>query len=232
LAQNAQIWRAVFNSALYVATGTALMLLTCVLAAYPLTYKSLPGRKFVNMFLLITMFFNGGLIPTFLLVLKLGMYNTPWALIIPGCYSVWYIILVKSYFSSIPETFREAARIDGANVYQIFASIYLPLSKPILAVIAVYSIVNIWNSWFPAMVYLPKMDWQPLQLYLRRMLVLSQQPTELMSPELAKQMLSREISNMQMKYAMIIFSSLPVLFTYPYFQKYFLKGVMLGSLKE
>jgi putative aldouronate transport system permease protein len=232
LIENSEIWRALANTIFYALAGMVLMLATSVLAAFPLTFKSLAGRKYLNTYLLITMFFSGGLIPSFLLILRLGMYDTPWALIIPGCFSVWNIILAKAYLSSIPETLREAAKIDGANVYQILLRIYLPLSTPILAVIAVYTIVGVWNSWFSAMVYLPHLPWQPLQLYLRRMLVLSQVPEQLMSPEAMKEIIQKQISYAQLKYAMIIFSSLPVLFTYPFFQKYFMKGIMLGSLKE
>jgi putative aldouronate transport system permease protein len=232
LAFDPKIWRAFANTVLYAISGTILMLCTSVLGAFPLTFKGLPGRKIVNTYLLITMFFSGGLIPSFLLVLRLGMYDSPWALIIPGCFSVWNIILVKSYFSTVSETLREAARIDGANVYQILFRIYLPLSAPILAVIAVYTIVGAWNSWFSALVYLPHTDWQPLQMYLRRMLVLSNSPAQLLSPEAAREMAERRLSYAQLKYAMIIFTSLPVLFTYPFFQKYFMRGIMLGSLKE
>jgi putative aldouronate transport system permease protein len=226
------IWRSFANTVLYAVSGTILMLATSVLGAFPLTYRNLKGRKYINIYLLITMFFSGGLIPSFLLILRLGLYDTPLALIIPGCFSVWNIILVKSYFSSIPETLREAAKIDGADVYQTLVKVYLPLSTPILAVIAVYSILGNWNSWFSALVYLPHLDWQPLQLYLRRMLVLLQNPVEMMSPETAREMARRQLSYAQIKYAMIIFTSLPVLFTYPFFQKYFLRGIMLGSLKE
>jgi putative aldouronate transport system permease protein len=232
LVMDPRIWRSYANTALYALSGMGLMLLTSVLGAFPLTFKSLAGRKYVNTYLLITMFFSGGLIPSFLLILKLGIYNTPWAIIIPGCFSVWNIILVKSYFSSIPETLREAARIDGANVYQILLRVYLPLSSPILAVIAVYTIVGVWNSWFSALVYLPGLDWQPLQLYLRRMLIMAQSPVQMMAPAAAQEMAERQLAYAQLKYAMIIFSSLPVLFAYPFFQKYFMRGIMLGSLKE
>jgi putative aldouronate transport system permease protein len=227
-----RIWRYFANTVMYAISGMILMLITSVLGAFPLTFKSLIGRKYINTYLLITMFFSGGLIPSFLLILRLGMYDTPLALIIPGCFSVWNIILTKSYLSSIPETLREAAKIDGANVYQILFRIYLPLSIPILAVIAVYTVVGVWNSWFSALVYLPHVDWQPLQLYLRRMLTLAQAPTEVMSADAAREMAERQLSYAQLKFAMIIFSSLPVLFAYPFFQKYFMKGIMLGSLKE
>jgi putative aldouronate transport system permease protein len=232
LVGDSKIWRAFGNTVMYAISTTILMLITSVLGAFPLTYKSLIGRKYVNTYLLITMFFSGGLIPSFLLIMKLGMYDSPLALIIPACFSVWNIILTKAYLSSIPETLREAAKIDGANVYQILLRIYFPLSTPILAVVAVYTIVATWNSWFSALVYLPHLDWQPLQLYLRRMLVVSQNPQDMMRAEEVKRMLELQLSYAQLKYAMIIFSSLPVLFTYPFFQKYFMKGIMLGSLKE
>jgi putative aldouronate transport system permease protein len=232
LLRDNSIWRSLANTIMYTVATTVLMLVTCVLSAFPLTYKRLPFRKYINMYLLITMFFSGGLIPGFLLILKLGIYNTPLALIIPSCFSVWNIILVKSYFSTVPETLREAARIDGADVYQILARIYVPLSGPILAVIAVYTIVGTWNSWFSAMIYLPSPVWQPLQLFLRRVLIDSTVPNTFMSAEALKEMMERRLTFAQLKYALIIFTSLPVLFTYPFFQKYFIKGVMLGSLKE
>jgi putative aldouronate transport system permease protein len=227
-----KIWRFFANTVMYAVSGMVLMLITSVLGAFPLTFKSLIGRKYINTYLLITMFFSGGLIPAFLLILRLGIYDTPLALIIPSCFSVWNIILTKSYLSTIPETLREAAKIDGANVYQILLRIYLPLSIPILAVIAVYTVVGVWNSWFSALVYLPHVDWQPLQLYLRRMLVNAEAPAQVMSPDAAKELAALRLSYVQVKYAMIIFSSLPILFSYPFFQKYFMKGIMLGSLKE
>ena len=140
---------------------------------------------------------------------------------------------MKAFFSSIPEGMREAAKIDGAGILRILKDVYLPLSKPILAVISVYTIVGTWNSWFSALVYLPRTDWQPLQLFLRRILVEStRQVTEILTPELAAEMMRKQMSGAQLKYAMIIFTTLPILFTYPSFQKYFVKGVMLGSLKE
>jgi putative aldouronate transport system permease protein len=232
LVTNSSMWRAYGNTILYASTTTLLMLATSFLGAFPLTLKGLAGRKYLNMYLLITMFFSGGMISTFLVIMRLGMYNKPLALVIPACFSVWNIILVKAYLSTIPETLREASEIDGANIYQILLRIYLPLSTPILAVISVYTVVGVWNSWFSAMVYLPKLDWQPLQLYLRRMLIVGQQPAQFLSAEAAKEMFDRQLAYAQLKYAMIIFSSLPVLFTYPFFQKYFMKGIMLGSLKE
>lgn len=228
-----EMWRAYLNTILYTGPTTVLMLATSVMVAYPLTYKRLMGRKYINMFLLIPMYFSGGMIPTFLVMTKLGMYGSPLSQIIPACFSVWNIILMKAFFSSIPEGLREAAKIDGGGVMCILKDIYLPLSKPILAVISVYTIVGTWNSWFSALIYLPRTEWQPLQLFLRRILVEStRRVTEVLSPEMAAEMVRKQMSGAQLKYAMIIFTSLPILFTYPFFQKYFVKGVMLGSLKE
>lgn len=231
--ENAKMWRAYANTILYASVNTILILITCCLGAYPLTYKGLVGRKWVNIFLIIPMYFGGGLIPTFLLITRLGMYNSPLALIIPSCVSIWYIILTKSYFSSLPHSLREAAKIDGANNYQILLQIFLPMSKPIMAVIAVYTIVGVWNAWFSASVYLPTMDWQPLQLYLRRVLVnLSNELVQDLGKENAEMIARQKLSSIQMRYALIIFSTLPIMCVYPFFQKHFVKGVMLGSLKE
>lgn len=230
---DARLWRSYLNTFLYVVGNTVLMLVTSVMAAYPLTYKKLYARKFITFFLLVPMYFGGGLIPTFLLITKLGLYNNPWVMIIPTCFSIWNIILVKSYFNTIPESLREAARIDGANNYQILSRIFLPASKPILAVISVYTIVGVWNSWFNANVYLPTEEWQPLQMYLRRVLVQQNiNVTTDMGPEAAAAAAMQNLSNIQMRYAMIIFTTLPVLLVYPFLQKYFVQGVMLGSLKE
>ena len=233
LAGDGEMWRAYLNTILYTVPTTALMLVTSVLIAYPLTYKHLAGRKFVNMFLLIPMYFSGGMIPAFLLITKLKLYGSPLSQVLPVCFSIWNIILMKAFFSSIPEGLREAAKIDGAGVIPILTNIYLPLSKPILAVISVYTIVGRWNSWFDALIYLPKTEWQPLQLFLRRILVEStRQVTDVLDPQMAAEMVKKQMSGAQLKYALIIFTTLPVLFTYPFFQKYFVKGVMLGSLKE
>ena len=171
LVRDSSMWRAYANTILYILPTTLIMLATCVMAAFPLTVKGLRFRRFINTYLLIPMYFSGGMIPSFLLIVKLGLYDHPLSQILPACFSIWNIILTKAYLSSIPEALREAARIDGANAYQTLLQVYLPMSKPILAVIAVYTIVGVWNSWFNAMVYLPHTTWQPLQLYLRRVLV-------------------------------------------------------------
>lgn len=140
---------------------------------------------------------------------------------------------MKAYFRSIPDSLSEAAKIDGAGLIQVFTKIMIPLGKPIFAVVAVYTIVGVWNSWFNAMLYLPHTEWQPLQMYLRRVLIESTQSLkQVMDAATAREFAMKQLSNAQLKYAMIIFTSLPVLCTYPFFQKYFVKGMVLGSLKE
>lgn len=168
---DARIWMSYRNTILYALTQMVLMLLVCGSAAYALSYKNLKGRRVINTYLLIPMYFSGGIIPLFLLILNLGIYNTPWALILPGAYSIWYTILIKAYFGSIPESMREAAMIDGASVYQIFGKIYIPLAKPILAVVALYTVIGVWNEWYKASLFITDQSLQPLQLYLRRILV-------------------------------------------------------------
>ena len=233
LVKDAKMWRAYANTFLYVVCNTILVVTTCTLVAYGLSYKNLIGRKFLTMFLLVPMYFSGGMIPHFLLIMKLGLYDSPLSQIIPAAFSIWDIILVRSFFRTIPDSLVDAAKIDGAGILQVLTNVFLPLGKPIFAVIAVYTIVGTWNSWFNAMIYLPHTDWQPLQLHLRRVLVSSSQMlSQVMDQAAAKEAAAKALSNAQLQYAMIIFTSLPVLAAYPFFQRYFVKGMVLGSLKE
>lgn len=232
-----KLWICYGNTVIYAGVCCIGMLITCAMAAYPLTSPYLVGKGVMVIFLLIPMYFGGGLIPQYILMSKLGMYNTRWAIIFPGIVSMWYIILVRTYFATIPEDLRESARIDGANNFQILWNVYVPTSKPIMAVIAIYTIVAQWNSWYAASIYLTKENLQPLQLYLRRLLILQQNLSNMQqngqggtsdSQELAQKML---LSADQLKYTMIVVSTLPVMVVYPFMQKYFVKGVMVGSLK-
>ena len=233
IVKDKELWRGFANSILYAAGSTVLMLITSALAAYGLGYRQLIGRKFITLFLLIPMYFGGGMVPSYLLMTSLGLYGSPLSQIIPAGFSIWNIILVRSYFRTIPEGLQEAARIDGAGVLKVLLAIIVPLAKPIFAVIAVYTIVGSWNSWFGAMLYLPDVKWQPLQMFLKRILVQNTLSIDRMvSAEAAKLQAIKELSNVQIKYAIIIFTSLPVLATYPFFQKYFVKGMVLGSLME
>jgi putative aldouronate transport system permease protein len=231
------LWRAALISVFYVVTGTLLMLLTSMLMAFPLVRPHLKFRKVVVFFLLIPMYFSGGLIPSFLVIKNLGMYNTVWAMILPGAFGIWNIILVRTFFMSIPVDLAEAAVIDGIGNFGLMTKIYVPLSKAVFAVIAIYTIVGIWNSWFNAMVYLQNSSLHPLQMYLQRILI--QQSVDLTKlkdmnysdmNEIAA-LMKRALSARQLKYSMIVVVTMPVLMVYPFFQKHFVKGVMLGSLK-
>lgn len=233
LMKNDEFWHSYRNTLMYLIPNTILPIITATLVAYPLSYKKLMGRKLLTWFLLIPMYFSGGLIPSFLLVQSLGMYGSPLAVIIPGCYSISNIILIRSFFRTVPDELREAACIDGANIYQILFHVYIPSSMAIFAVIAIQAMVGSWNSWYNAFIYLPKRDWQPLQLYLRRMLTLeSTVVSDNLSERAARELEEFKLAMAQLKYAMIILSVLPILCVYPYFQRFFIKGVMLGSLKE
>ena len=227
-----KMWRAYGYTILYVVSGTLLNLLTAVLGAYPLSVSKLWGRKWLVRFLIIPMYFGGGLIPSFILMTQLRLYNNIWAIILPGAVSIWNIILVRTFFQTIPASLTESAKLDGAGHLRILFSIIIPLSKPILAVIAIYTIVGIWNSWFNAMIYLPNPDLHPLQFYLYRVMIQqSVDLTEITGLADMQEALQKILANFQLKYALIVFTTLPVVFTYPFFQKYFVKGVMLGSLK-
>lgn len=227
-----KMWKSYLNTIIYVLSGTFLNCLTAVLGAYPLSVKNLYGRKWIVRFLIIPMYFGGGLIPSFLLMNKLGLYNTMWVIIIPGAVGIWNIIMVRTYFMGIPEALKESAFIDGANHLQLLFKIMIPISVPILAVIAIYTIVGIWNSWFSALVYLPNEKLHPLQMYLYRVVVQQSVDLKQLSFDDASKAVEQMLSNIQLKYSIIVFTTLPIIFTYPFFQKYFIKGVMLGSLKE
>jgi ABC-type sugar transport system, permease component len=227
-----KMWRAYLNTLIYVSSCTFLVCLTSILGAYPLSVRNLAGRKWVVKYLIIPMYFGGGLIPSYLLINKLHMYNTMWAIIIPGAVSIWNIILVRTYFMTIPESLKESAFMDGATHLQVLFKIIVPISKPILAVIAIYTIVGVWNSWFGALVYLPNENLHPLQMYLYRVLV--QQTVDLgkLSFGDVKTAVEQMLSGIQLQYSIIVFTTLPIVFTYPFFQKYFIKGALIGSLKE
>ena len=232
--QDHVLWRAYGNTILYAVGTMILMLFTCSTFAYTLSAQKLRGRKFINWFLIIPMYFSGGTIPLFMLIMQLGLYDTRWAMIIPSGFSIFYIILMKAYFGTIPYALRESAYIDGANEYQTMIQVILPTAKPILAVIALYAVVNVWNSWYNAALYLVNYEYQPLQIYLRRILV--QRTVDLSSSILSNEemlaMQQQQLNNEQLKFTIIMVSSLPMIIAYPFFQRYFVKGVMLGSLKE
>lgn len=227
--ENEMIWRGFLNSFLYSFVFTVISVFVTLLAAFPLSKKEFVGRKFFNLIFLITMFFGGGMIPTFILINQLHMVNTVWAVLIPGAFNVWNMILARTYYQSIPAELREASAIDGANEIQHFFKIMMPVCKPIIAVLALWSFVGMWNSYFDAMIYLNDANLQPLQLVLRSILV-QNTPQPGMIADIQSTAEMAKVAE-QLKYATIVVSSLPLLVMYPFFQKYFDKGIMVGSVK-
>jgi len=227
---NGDILRGYINTILYTLAGTALNLLLTVMAAYPLSRRDLYGRGVVTAFFVFTMFFSGGLIPTYLLIKKLGMINTFWAMIIPGAVAVWNIVIMRTFFQqSIPRELEEAAEMDGGSNMTILLRIVLPLSMPILAVMTLFYSVGHWNAFFNALIYLTDRSKYPLQLILREILIQSQMSdmVQVSEESLAKSIMEAE----SIKYAVVIVANLPIFLLYPFLQRYFVKGITIGALK-
>ncbi|RKM59039.1 carbohydrate ABC transporter permease [Butyrivibrio sp. XB500-5] len=206
---------------------TVLSLVMTMLCAYPLIYDELKGRKAINIFVTITMFFNAGIIPNYLLLFRIGMLDTPWALIIPSCMSVYNVIIMRSFFYGIPESLRESAMIDGASFIRILMSIYIPLSKPVMATLALFYAVGRWNGYSDALMYIKNKDLYPLQLLLYNIL------KNINAVEVATQEgFTTPGLNEAIKCAIVMFSTVPIICVYPFLQKYFISGVTLGAVKE
>lgn len=232
---NEDLWRGYRNTLFYTTTATLLHLAVLLPGAYALSRKEIMGKRFLNAFILFTMLVSGGMIPTYLLINNLGMLNTIWAIIIPGLIGAWNIFVTRTFFSqSIPDQLIESATIDGATEFQIFIKIVLPLSLPIIAVMALFKAVGMWNEYFSALIYLRNSDLFPLQLILREILVLNQFSAEAMQISGAEAMSMVEMVNNAelVKYAAMIVSSVPLLIAYPFVQKYFVTGTLIGSVKE
>lgn len=217
------------NTLFYTVAGTIINLLVTVPAGYALTKKTLPGNGiFMTMFMII-MYFSGGMIPTFLVANKLGLYNTRWVLLILGAFNTYNCIICKSFFAAMPKDMEEAAEIDGCSPMKTFIQIILPLSKALLGVMVLYFAVAHWNSYFNALIYIRDDSKQPLQIFLRRILILAQMAAEgELGAEADMSVVERE---MLLRYSSIVVSSLPLLIIYPFLQKYFDKGVMIGAVK-
>jgi multiple sugar transport system permease protein/putative aldouronate transport system permease protein len=218
------------NSLFYAVVGAAFSVSLTLLAAYPLSRRDLFGRGPIMVFFLIPMVFSGGMIPTYLVVHQLGLLNTRWALVIPAAVSVFQVIITRTFFQvSIPEELLEAARVDGCSDFRFFFRMVLPLSKPIIAVNALFYAVGQWNSWFNALIYLTNQHLFPLQLVLRQILILnSVDPSQVTDASLlAHQQALQDL----LKYGLIVIASIPPLLAYPFVQKHFVKGMMIGSLK-
>ncbi len=227
--KDTSIMRGFLMSLFYSTAYAFIVVIVTLTIAYPLSLKDFVGKKLLMTLIIITMFFGGGLIPTYLLLRNIGLLNTVWAVLLPGALGAWNVLLAKTFFEGMPNELREAAEIDGASHFQYFIKIVLPLSKPIIAVLALYAFVGQWNSYFDAMIYLENQDLQPLQVVLRRILVQSQVPPGMISAQ--QQMIELKKIAEMIKYSSIVLASLPLLLMYPFFSKYFEKGVMIGSVK-
>ncbi|MCU6792481.1 MULTISPECIES: carbohydrate ABC transporter permease [Paenibacillus] len=223
------IIRSLFITIYITVLGTALNLLFTVVTAYPLSRRDLKGRAVFMNFMIITMLFSGGMIPTFLLVKNMGMLNSLWALMIPGLISAFNVIIMKSFFQSLPDELREAAIMDGCGNIRYLIRIVLPLSGASLATIGLFYAVGNWNAYFNAVLYIDNPDLHTLQVKLRNILLLSQMDTSLETMQLQQSKLS--IIQESLKASVIIFATVPILIVYPFLQKYFVKGSLLGSVK-
>lgn len=228
------IWIGYKNTIIYVAVGTLIHLFLLLPAAYALSRKELMGKPIILWYILFTMLFNGGLIPTFLVVKNLGMLNSIWAIVIPGVVGAWSILVARSFFqSTIPDGLVEASKIDGASDIYLFVRVVLPLSLPIIAVMALFHAVAMWNQYLPALIYLNDADKFPLQLVLRKILILNEVSADVsqsggITSGFGDQLKIAEL----LKYAVIMVSALPLLIVYPFLQRFFVQGVLIGSIKE
>lgn len=228
VANNPNILRGYKNTLIILVLGVSVNMTVTALTAYALSRKNLMFGNAVTMFIVFTMFFGGGLIPTYLLIDRLGIMNTYWAVILPGAMSTYNFIIMRTGFASVPDSMEEAAIIDGANHFVILTKIFIPLAKSTMAVILLYYAVGHWNSWFAAMIYMQKARaLQPLQLVLRGILIAND--TSAMSGGGISA--DQEAIGESIKYAVIVVSTLPILAVYPFLQKYFVKGVMIGAVK-
>lgn len=227
--KNQWILKGYRNSLIYTILGTVLNVAATVMAGFALSRKDLYGRKLLNWFIAIPMWFGGGLIPTYLVVNGLRLVNTPIILIILGLVSTYNIIICRTFMDSLPAELQDAARIDGCNDFKTLSHIILPVSAPIIAVLCLYYAVGHWNNYFEAMIYVNNKEWQTLQVFLREILIQNISIDESMqdTEELLRRM---ELANI-MKYSLIVVTSVPMLIAYPFVQKFFVKGVMVGTVK-
>ena len=227
--QNPQIVTGYLNSLFYTVVGTFISVVLTVFVAYPLSRRDLYGSNFLMFLITFTLIFSGGLIPTYLVVRQLGMIDTRWALLIPQAIAAFQVIIARTFFrATIPEELVEAAELDGCNDLQFLWSVVLPLSKPIIAVLALMYAVSQWNGYFDALIYLKSSDLQPLQIVLRNILILN--TTASGSMDAAAMAQRRQLADL-LKYCLVVVGSVPVLLIYPFVQRYFVKGILIGSIK-
>lgn len=228
--ENKGILMGFYNTFKYTIIGTAINVTLTIMAAYPLSRKDFKGRNLIMGMFVFTMFFSGGLIPTYLLIDKLGMINNFWVMVIPNAVAVWNIIIMRTFFqSTIPLELQESAMLDGCGNIGILLRIVLPLSLPVIAVMILFYAVGHWNSYFQALIYLQDRDRFPLQLILREILIQGQ--TDDLIPGTEETLIKQQLSVEGIKYAVLIVSAIPMLIFYPFLQRYFVKGIMIGSIK-
>jgi len=227
--QNPQIVTGYLNSLFYTVVGTFISVVLTVFVAYLLYRRDLYGSNFLMFLITFTLIFSGGLIPTYLVVRQLGMIDTRWALLIPQAVAAFQVIIARTFFrATIPEELVEAAELDGCNDLQFLWSVVLPLSKPIIAVLALMYAVSQWNGYFDALIYLKSSDLQPLQIVLRNILILNTTASGSMDATAMAQ--RRQLADL-LKYCLVVVGSVPVLLIYPFVQRYFVKGILIGSIK-
>lgn len=232
--ENDQIWRGYLNTIFYTVLGTSINLAVTLPAAYALGRRDFVGRNFFTAMFVLTMFFEGGLIPTYLVVKNLGLIDTVWAMVLPNAAAIWNIVIARVFFqSTIPIELEESAKVDGCSNFKLFFKIVLPLSAPIIAVMALFYGVDHWNSYFDALIYLSDRALYPLQMVLREILVLQDMASQNtnMDGSMAEALHSKQQLAAVIKYGVMIVSTLPIIIVYPFLQKYFVQGVMIGSLK-
>lgn len=226
--KNSDIGTGFINAVVRTAVGTIVNIAFSVLAAYPLSKKYFPHRNVWTAFIVFTMFFSGGMIPGYLLVKNLGLLNSMWALILPGAINTYNMIIMRNFFMSLPDALEEAAKIDGAGDFKILLQITLPMSTPILATVALWSMVGHWNAWFDCLIYITEPSKQVLQIVLRRIVL--EGSAQMLNPNSSE--FTGQIANPEnIKAATIITATLPIVMVYPFLQKYFVKGILVGSIK-
>ncbi len=221
------LWTAYGNTIYYTVVGTVFNLAATTIAAYPLSRNKFFARRFFNFFIAFTMYFSGGMIPSYLLITRLGFYNSRWVMVIPSLVSTYNVMVCRSAFAAIPDEVIESAEIDGSNEFQTFARIAVRLITPTLAVLTLYYAVGHWNNFFTALLYISREELMPMQVLLRRVLI--QSSSELMGNSTAANDMAAV--SIQIRYVTIVVATLPILAVYPLLQKYFVKGVMLGAVK-
>ncbi|MEK3782173.1 carbohydrate ABC transporter permease [Paenibacillus sp. FSL R5-0810] len=221
LIYNPDLWVSYWNTIRYTALHTVLTLIATSAMAYPLAKRWLPGRRMILLMAAFTLLFSGGMIPTFLIVQRLGLLDTIWAIVLPSLISTWYLFIMRTFFEGLPEELEDAAAIDGCGSMQILVRIVLPLSLPVMVTIGLFTAVNQWNSFFSALIYLNDREMYPLQIMLRNILIAG---TNVQG--------EGDLTHLEtLKYAMIIIATLPILCVYPFIQKYFVQGTMIGGIK-